>query len=68
MEKYGLEVTEAGESFDGTLAAFVRITGDAGFKSMDDDTISDALSLAVDLARRDVVLTAMGNRSVHRKR
>jgi hypothetical protein len=68
LDKYRLEVTKAGESFDGTLAALSRTTSDAGFKPMDEDTISDALSLAVDLVKRDVVLTAMGNRAVRRKR
>lgn len=68
VDKYGLEVTEAGEKFNGTLAAFQRVTGDAGFKATDSDTISDALSLAVDLVGREKVVTAMSNRTVRRKR
>ena len=69
VDKYRLDVSEAGEQSHGTVAAFERITGDAGFGQMDGETISAALSLAVDLAGREKVLKAIAKRAtVPRKR
>jgi hypothetical protein len=68
VSKYELELTEAGERFEGTLAALERVTDDAGFKAMDTETISDALSLAVDLVGREKVVMALASRTETRRK